>query len=116
MWENVGLVRDETRGRRALQDIAQLEQESTTVGFTPHSGYCTDLLDAIELELMLKTARAMALSSLERRESRGAHARSDYPERDDADWLANVCVRADGDGLKITVRPSAAAAELCNQS
>jgi len=116
MWENVGLVRDETRGRRALQDIAQLEQESTTVGFTPHSGYCTDLLDAIELELMLKTARAMALSSLERRESRGAHARSDYPERDDADWLANVCVRADGDGLKITVRPSAAAAELRSQS
>jgi succinate dehydrogenase/fumarate reductase flavoprotein subunit len=112
MWENVGLVRDDVRGQRAIRDITQLEREAADVGFAPRSGYCTDLLDAVELELMLKTARAMALSSLERRESRGAHARSDYPERDDVNWLANIFVRAHGNELKLTVRPSAAAAEL----
>ena len=49
--------------------------------------YNTDLLQALELGSMLDCAEAVAVSALERRESRGAHQRLDFPERDDARYL-----------------------------
>ena len=114
MWENVGLVRDEVKGQRALREIEQLEQESAAIGFPARPGCCTDLRDAVELGLMLEAARAIALSSLQRRESRGAHARSDYPERDDRHWLANIVVRSSGHSMRTTVRPCSLGAEVAS--
>ena len=49
----------------------------------------TARLEALELGNLLEIAEATAISALERRESRGAHARDDYQERDDANWLAH---------------------------
>ena len=79
MWKNVGLVRNQEKGMRALSEIDQIEAESAEMGFPARQGYCTDLKDAFELASMLEVGRATARSALERRESRGAHARSDYP-------------------------------------
>ncbi len=52
-----------------------------------------DVLGAIELGFMLDNAEAVLMSALERKESRGAHYRTDYEERDDEEWLkhVNVC-------------------------
>ena len=47
----------------------------------------TDLIEAIELENLLDTAEATVLSALNRTESRGAHMREDYPNRDDENWM-----------------------------
>ena len=49
--------------------------------------------DAVELSHMLATARVIAASALARTESRGAHVRSDFPERDDAEPVRNMVVR-----------------------
>ncbi|MBI2816854.1 MAG: FAD-binding protein [Acidobacteria bacterium] len=111
MWTNVGLVRDQDKGMRALSEIDSIEAESAEMGFRGRPGYCTDLQDAFELAFMLQVARATARSALERRESRGAHARSDYPMRDDKNWLANIFVRGVGKSMLTAVRRSAAASE-----
>ena len=57
--------------------------------------YNTDLADAIELGFLLDCAEATVESALARRESRGGHAREDYPERDDAGWLKHTFASRD---------------------
>jgi succinate dehydrogenase / fumarate reductase flavoprotein subunit len=52
--------------------------------------YNTDLADAIEIGFLLDCAEATVESALARRESRGGHAREDYPERDDTNWLKHT--------------------------
>ena len=49
----------------------------------------TNRVEALELQNLLEVAEATAISSLQRNESRGAHARDDFPERDDENWLCH---------------------------
>ena len=63
----------------------------------------TELLDAIELEYLLDMAEATVGSALERRESRGAHTREDYPDRDDKNYLKHSFISKDLTG-KINVK------------
>jgi succinate dehydrogenase / fumarate reductase flavoprotein subunit len=53
----------------------------------------TELVEALELENLLDVAEATTYSALNRRESRGAHAREDYPKRDDQNWLKHTLIR-----------------------
>ena len=54
------------------------------------------MLGAIELGYMLDCAEAIVLGALERRESRGAQYRTDYPERNDEDWLKHIDISLNG--------------------
>ena len=54
---------------------------------------------------MLDCAEATCMAALERRESRGAQFRTDYPERNDEEWLKHIDVSLDGDGPKISYSP-----------
>jgi L-aspartate oxidase len=69
MWENVGLVRNETSLNQALEEIAKIEEQSAKIPG--------------ELKNMLLAARLITQSALERKESRGVHYRSDFPETSD---------------------------------
>jgi succinate dehydrogenase / fumarate reductase flavoprotein subunit len=60
--------------------------------------YNTDLVEALELGFLLDCAEATVESAVARLESRGAHAREDYPERDDTDWLKHTFAFRDPDG------------------
>jgi succinate dehydrogenase / fumarate reductase flavoprotein subunit len=64
-----------------------------------------DLLGAIELDFMLDNAECIVLASLERKESRGAHFRTDYPERNDDEWLKHINVSVDSSEPEISYSP-----------
>ena len=60
-----------------------------------------DLLNAWELSNLLDIAEVTAVSALKRKESRGAHARDDFQERDDAEWMKHTLAWLDDDGVKL---------------
>jgi succinate dehydrogenase/fumarate reductase flavoprotein subunit len=57
------------------------------------------MVKCLELDNLLLTSEAIALSALYREESRGTHYREDFPARNDAEWLCNVLVRQRTDGV-----------------
>ena len=65
----------------------------------------TDLVFTLELGFMLDCAESIVLSGLDRKESRGAHSRTDYPSRDDENWLKHVLVTRKEDGPELSHLP-----------
>jgi len=65
----------------------------------------TDLMEAMELRGLLDLAEAIAVSAGLREESRGAHFREDYPDRDDRNWLKHTLVRKTEEGPRVSYKP-----------
>lgn len=65
----------------------------------------TELVEALELENLMSLARATAAGALARKESRGAHARDDYPDRDDETWMKHTLATIKKDKVKIDYKP-----------
>ena len=65
----------------------------------------TDLLEALELESLLYLGETILVSALAREESRGAHSREDYPERDDRNWLKHTLVEKTATGPRLFSKP-----------
>jgi len=90
MWDHVGLVRDAQGLQRALTVIAELEDRATQLVAPPGARWNLTWQQALDVRSLLTAARLTATAALHRQESRGSHARRDFPERDDARWLVNV--------------------------
>jgi succinate dehydrogenase / fumarate reductase flavoprotein subunit len=102
MMDNVGVYRDEALLSAAVREIARLKGEYARVRVEDTgSVFNTDLLEARELGYLLDTAEATAVSALARKESRGAHSREDYPDRDDSKFLAHTMVFRGSDGAPV---------------
>jgi succinate dehydrogenase / fumarate reductase flavoprotein subunit len=68
----------------------------------------TARVEALELENLMEVARATMISAEARKESRGAHDRSDFPQRDDANWMKHTLYYREGDRLEyktVNLRP-----------
>jgi succinate dehydrogenase / fumarate reductase flavoprotein subunit len=84
MWESCGVVRDETGLRNGLREIQSLREAAEDVDVRPGAEGWTDLAHVLDLRAGLTVAEATVRGALARRESRGAHIRSDFPDLDPA--------------------------------
>jgi succinate dehydrogenase / fumarate reductase flavoprotein subunit len=97
MDKYVAVFRDEAGLREALETVRSLKEEARDVSIDDKgSVFNQDVLGALELDFMLDNAEAIVLSAIERKESRGAQYRTDYPERDDDEWLKHITVSVNG--------------------
>jgi succinate dehydrogenase / fumarate reductase flavoprotein subunit len=90
----------------ATEKIQELRERYKDVRVQDTSkSFNTDLLEIIELCNLLDLSLVTAASALNRQESRGAHSREDYPERDDPNWLKHTMAVLDGDQVRIGYKP-----------
>jgi fumarate reductase flavoprotein subunit len=86
--DGAGIYREESSTSATCETIAELRQRFASIEVHDKSNvFNTDLQQALELRNLLDIAETVAEGSLQRRESRGAHQRLDYPERDDTEFL-----------------------------
>jgi len=96
MMDNVSVFRTDETMSRQMEIMRELQARYRNVSVTDTGmRYNTELMEALELGYMLDVAEAMTASALNRKESRGAHAREDYPERDDDNWLKHTMAYRD---------------------
>ncbi|HZV79642.1 MAG TPA: FAD-binding protein [Candidatus Binatus sp.] len=107
MDEKVGVYRDEAGLQRALAAVHDLQERYETVAVRDKGRiYNQALTFALELGYMLDCAEATILGALDRKESRGAQSRTDYPQRDDANWLKHILItKRDGQAPAISYLP-----------
>ncbi len=106
MTKNCSVFRNNVGLREALEEIHQLEKRFLNVGITfKDKVFNYELQETLELENMLKVAESIVFSALQRKESRGAHFRSDYPQRNDKECLHHTLVYLTTEGLKTTYKP-----------
>jgi succinate dehydrogenase / fumarate reductase, flavoprotein subunit len=105
LWELCGVVRSEERLLRGLEKVTELSSRASTLDLQPGSENYRDLWVALDLRSSLAVAEATLRAALERKESRGAHQRQDFPETDEA-FTLNITIRQDQEGsLSIQTRP-----------
>ncbi|MEM3291805.1 MAG: succinate dehydrogenase flavoprotein subunit [Saccharolobus sp.] len=106
MWDNVGIFRDEGGLLNALSEINKLRNMTSNMYVTDKSKvYNTEFFNALEMRNMIDLAIVITKSALERKESRGAHYRTDYPERDDNNWLKHTLAYLRGNTVEIAYKP-----------
>jgi succinate dehydrogenase flavoprotein subunit len=107
MNEKVAVFRDEAGLTEAMEIVQRLKEESRSA-YVDDRGtvFNQDVLGAIELGYMLDCAETIVMGALERKESRGAQFRLDYPERNDDEWLKHITISVNGgDAPKVDYAP-----------
>jgi fumarate reductase flavoprotein subunit len=97
--EGAGIFRDESSLRGTCATIQELKQKFQSLSLADRSRtFNTELIAALELECMLDVGEALAHSALARTESRGSHQRTDFPQRNDEQFLKHsLAYRTDGE-------------------
>src|SRR5258706_719312 len=90
MEEGAGIYRSENTLKKSQSTIVSLQHRIQNVSITDHSAtFNTELIAAIELSYMLDVAESVVQSALQRKESRGSHHLTDFPKRDDQNFLSH---------------------------
>ena len=106
MDEHLAVFRDQQGMEAALAKLAELSDRFSRVSVADKgSTFNTNLVFTLELGFMLDCAEAIVFSALERKESRGAHNRTDMPERVDENWLKHVMVTRGPEGPSVDYLP-----------
>ncbi|HET7054696.1 MAG TPA: FAD-binding protein, partial [Solirubrobacterales bacterium] len=103
MDAKVAVFRDEAGIQEALEIVRRLKEEAGSAYIDDKGAiFNQDMLGAIELGYMLDSAECSCVAALERKESRGAQYRTDFPERNDAEWLKHIDLQQGDDGPEIS--------------
>ncbi|HKN92937.1 MAG TPA: FAD-binding protein [Thermoleophilaceae bacterium] len=103
MDKYAAVFRDEEGLNQALEIVRRLKEEAKTVAIDDKGKvFNQDLFGALELGYMLDNAECVVVGALERKESRGAQFRTDYPERNDDEWLKHINLTYSEDGPQIS--------------
>ncbi|MGZ5355247.1 MAG: FAD-binding protein [Solirubrobacterales bacterium] len=103
MDKYVAVFRDEGGIKTALETVKRLKEEAKSCYIDDKGNvFNQDVLGAIELEFMLENAEATCVGALHRTESRGAQYRTDFPERNDEEWLKHIDLARTDDGPEIS--------------
>ena len=106
MMDKVSVVRTKFGLLEAQKEICELQEAYKHVALQDKGKrYNTELLEALELGCMLDCAETIIHGSLGREESRGAHYREDFQDRDDANWLAHSMITRTSSGLQLQKKP-----------
>ncbi|MBI4448938.1 FAD-binding protein [Candidatus Woesearchaeota archaeon] len=103
MWKHAGIFRTQKGLTAALKQLQQLRKQTMQVQGSRR--YNPEWATYLDVNCMLLTCNAIIRSALERRESRGAHAREDYPNKDDNHWLMNIILFKDRNGMQLKRMP-----------
>jgi succinate dehydrogenase / fumarate reductase flavoprotein subunit len=99
MDKYAAVFRDDDGLRQGLEIVQRLKEEAKSVAIDDKGTvFNQDLLGAVELGFMLDNAECIIVGAIERKESRGAQYRTDFPERKDDEWLKHIDLAADGAG------------------
>jgi succinate dehydrogenase / fumarate reductase flavoprotein subunit len=103
MDEHVSVFRDEGGIKVALETVKELKERAKTAYIDDRGAiFNQDVLGALELGYMLDCAECICVGALHRTESRGAQYRTDFPERNDEEWLKHINLSMNGDGPQIS--------------
>jgi succinate dehydrogenase / fumarate reductase flavoprotein subunit len=105
MDSHASVYRTEDTLKQALTDIQALKERYTRITVSDKGKrYNTDLLEAVELGFLLELAEVLIVGAIARKESRGGHAREDYPTRDDTNFMRHTMAYKQGEGLSSDIR------------
>ncbi len=90
MWKYVGIVRNEADLKKGLDEIGLIKLDSKNIQAKGPRAFNQSWADSMAVWNMVLDCEAIIRSALTRKESRGAHTRSDYPKKDDANWMVNI--------------------------
>jgi succinate dehydrogenase / fumarate reductase flavoprotein subunit len=104
----VGIYRDEATLLEGLKHLRAIKSRFSQIRVVDQSKvYNVNLTDALETGHMLDLAETIIVGAVARHESRGAHSRTDYPKRDDAQWMRHTLARKGPDGPTLSYSPVA---------
>ncbi|MEV6879385.1 succinate dehydrogenase flavoprotein subunit [Amycolatopsis sp. NPDC051128] len=105
MDSHASVYRTEDTLKQALTDVQALKERYQRITVADKGKrYNTDLLEAVELGFLLELAEVLVVGALARKESRGGHAREDYPTRDDTNFMRHTMAYKQGAGLSADIR------------
>jgi fumarate reductase flavoprotein subunit len=106
MEEGAGIYRDEQSMQKTCNTLRALRERFKNIIIEDRgSTFNTEVMNALELDYMIDVAETVANSALKRKESRGSHTRTDYPKRDDANFLKHTLAYRTDDGPRIDYLP-----------
>jgi fumarate reductase flavoprotein subunit len=99
MEQSAGIYREASTLKQGVDEIAELQDRFQHIALDDHSHtFNTELTSALELGFMLDVAEGIVNCAAQRKESRGAHQRTDFPARDDVNYLAHSLIYRNADG------------------
>jgi succinate dehydrogenase / fumarate reductase flavoprotein subunit len=106
MTEHCGVFRQESVMREGLTKLKQIQQQYAHIRLDDTGTlWNTEIIEALELQNLMIVGEMILTAALNRRESRGSHAREDYPDRDDRNFLQHTLAYYSPTGIDLTYRP-----------